>query len=379
MALPSDLNSYESGNNKVGTIESVLSGIGSGLIGIPKGFFSLGATLVDLGLGTRSAANVEAFFDDLTDLDEKAEATAAGRITEALVNIGIPAVRGMKIGAQLADDAMRASRNGKYFSTTSAGLKNGIDEAAKLNARGKTNKFIAGAFGGGVAEAVFVGDVEQLGTFGDLVGGPTKIDRSTDDDPGRELLNRVKFGTEGALFTGLIGGTGKVIKRLTDRNKQLDVANSKLDAFIDKIASGFRARSGKTQEFFDIERTSVGERAADAAGARNISRELDQAIDKIFPPVRTVMNQADAANRKQMLTQVNDLLLSGKAELDDQGVATFGKLDDAKKDALVKKLKDMNVDDQVITDMLGSLSMIRGRWSELFSKLGRSLGQNEIQ
>ena len=101
----------------------------------------------------------------------------------------------------------------------------------------------------------------------------------------------------------LIGGTGKVVKRLTDRNKQLDVANSKLDRFIDKIASGFRARSGKTQEFFDIERTSVGERAADAAGARNISRELDQAIDKVFPPIRTVMNQAEAAKEKKLLTR----------------------------------------------------------------------------
>ncbi len=380
MALPSEiLGTADGGNNKVGTIESVLSGVASGLIGIPKGFFSLGATLVDLGLGTRSAANVESFFDDLTEFDEKAEATAAGRITEALVNIGIPAVKGMKLGARLAEDAMRAGRNGKYFKTTSAGLKNGIDEAAKLNAKGKTNKFIAGAFGGGVAEGVFVGDVEQLGTFGDLIGGPTKIDRSTDDDPGRELLNRVKFGTEGALFTGLIGGAGKVVKKLTDRNKQLDVANSKLDRFIDKIASGFRARSGKTQEFFDIERTSVGERAADAAGARNISRELDQAIDKIFPPMRTVLNQADAAKRKQMLTQINDLMLSGKAELDDQGVATFSKLDETKKDALLKKLKDMNVDDQIATDILASLSTIRGRWSSLFSKLGRSLGQNEIQ
>ncbi len=38
----------------------------------------------------------------------------------------------------------------------------------------------------------------------------------------------------------------------------------------------------RLKNFFDIERTSVGERAADAAGARNISRELDQAIDKIF-------------------------------------------------------------------------------------------------
>ena len=366
-------------NQKVGTIESILSGVASGLIQIPKGFFSLGATLMDLGVDQGRAARVESFFDDLTEFDEKAEATTAGRITEALVNIGLPAARGFKIASKIADDAMRAGRNNKYFKTTNPGLKGVVDEALELNARGKTNKFIAGALGGGLAEAVFVGDVEKIGSFGDLIGGPTKIDRSTDDDPTRELLNRIKFGTEGALFTGLIGGAGKVVKKLTDRNKQLDVANSKLDAFIDKIASGFRARSGKTQEFFDIERTSVGERAADAAGARNISRELDQAIDKVFPPIRTVLNQGEAAKRKQMLTKINDLLLSGKAELDDQGVATFGKLDEAKKTALVKELQEMKVDDQVITDILGSLSTIRSRWSDLFSKLGRSLGQNEIK
>ena len=366
-------------NQKIGTIESILSGVASGLIQIPKGFFSLGATLMDLGVDQGRAARVESFFDDLTEFDEKAEATTAGRITEALVNIGLPAARGFKVASKIADDAMRAGRNNKYFKATNPNLKGAVDEALELNARGKTNKFIAGALGGGLAEAVFVGDVEKIGSFGDLIGGPTKIDRSTDDDPTRELLNRIKFGTEGALFTGLIGGAGKVVKRLTDRNKQLDVANSKLDAFIDKIASGFRARSGKTQEFFNIERTSVGERAADAAAARNISRELDQAIDKVFPPIRTVLNQAEAAKRKQMLTKVNDLLLSGKAELDDQGVATFGKLDETKKTALVKELQDMKVDDQVITDILGSLSTIRGRWSDLFSKLGRSLGQNEIK
>ena len=34
----------------------------------------------------------------------------------------------------------------------------------------------------------------------------------------------------------------------------------------------------------------------------------------------------------------------------------------------------MKVDDQVIADIFGSLSAIRTRWSDLFSKLGRSLG-----
>ena len=63
-------------NNKVGTIESVIAGIGSGFIQIPKGLFSLGATLLDLGVDSGKAAKVEQWFDDLTDLDEKAEATA---------------------------------------------------------------------------------------------------------------------------------------------------------------------------------------------------------------------------------------------------------------------------------------------------------------
>ena len=128
---------------------------------------------------------------------------------------------------------MRASKNGKYFKPTAEVKKLGED-VLKLNVRGKTNKFIGGAIGGGVAEATFVGDVEKIGTFGDLIGGPTEIDRETGGDPVKDLINRVKFGTEGAMFTGLIGGTGKVIKKLTNRNKQLDTANSKLDRWIDK-------------------------------------------------------------------------------------------------------------------------------------------------
>ena len=364
-------------NNKVGTIESVLAGIGSGLISIPKGFFSLGATLMDLGVDEGRAAKVEQYFDDLTTLDEKAEATTAGQITEALVNIGLPGAAGFKLGSRLAADAMRASRNAKYFKP-SKNVTKLADEVLQLNLKGKTNKFIGGAIGGGIAEATFVGDVEQIGTFGDLIGGPTEIDRATEGDPVKDLINRVKFGTEGALFTGLIGGTGRVIKKLTDRNKQLDVANSKLDRFIDKIASGFRARSGKTQEFFDVERTNIGERASDAVKAKNVSRELEKNIDKIFPLFRTIGNRTNQEGRDKLLKEVNDLLLSGDAAIDDLGNAKFGALDQTKKEALLRKLKDLKVDDDTIGNIFGSLVAIRDRWSELFSHLGRTLGKNEI-
>ena len=108
---------------------------------------------------------------------------------------------------------------------------------------------------------------------------------------------------------------GKGIKKVTSRTEKLDIANSKLDRWIDKIASGFRSRSGKPQVFFDLERTSKGLRSADAAMARNISRELDTTIDALFPPLRTVMNKQTAAERITMLKEIQKLLLKGDPKI----------------------------------------------------------------
>ena len=77
-------------NNEVSTIASIFAGIGSGLIDIPKGLFSLGASIYDLTNDTNKAAEIEKYFDDLTNLDEMAEATAAGKITKLLTNVGLP-------------------------------------------------------------------------------------------------------------------------------------------------------------------------------------------------------------------------------------------------------------------------------------------------
>ena len=182
-----------SGADRVGTLESIFSGVISGAIAIPKGFFSLGATLVDLGAGSNTAAEVEAFFDDLTDFDEKAEATAAGKIVETLVNIGIPGGIAFKAGSRMAKQAMAAKNAGTYFKPS----KQFVDTAkgvGELNAKGRRVQFLAGAGAGGVAEGVFVGDVEGIGTFGDLLGGPTQINREEDQrDTARQLINRIKW------------------------------------------------------------------------------------------------------------------------------------------------------------------------------------------
>ena len=376
--------SYSSGNNKIGTIESMLSGVASGLIGIPKGFFSLGASIMDLGVNSGKAAAVESWFDDLTEFDEKAEATAAGKITELLINIGIPGGIAFKSASGMAKTAMLAGKNKKYVNLNNKSLVDAADEALQLTAKGKTRQFIAGALGGGVAEGVFVGDAAEVGTFGDLLGGPTEIDRSsTDPNASREILNRIKFGTEGALFTGILSGTGKVIKKITNRNKGLDTANSELDRWIDKVASKFRSRSGKTQEFFDVERQSIGAQAADANAARNLSRELDIDVDQLFPPMRTVFNKASAKERTKFLGDVHDTLLSGEARLAEDGVATFGQMDKA----LVNKVRDQikqfapsaEKAAELEKSIIGGLSVMRSKWSNLFTKLGGSLDAADIK
>ena len=63
---------------EVGFIESALAGVATGVINIPKTAFSLGAELIDLGLGTETAASVEKFFDDLNPFDDEAEARTVG-------------------------------------------------------------------------------------------------------------------------------------------------------------------------------------------------------------------------------------------------------------------------------------------------------------
>ena len=376
-------NNQAESNNKVGVLESMLAGVGSGLISIPKGFFSLGASLLDLGVDSGKAARVEAWFDDLTDLDEKAEATAAGKITELLVNIGIPGGLAFKGAGNLAKSAMLASKNNKYVKLNNPKLVNAADEALELTAKGKGRQFMAGAIGGGVAEGVFVGDVEQAGSFGDLLGGPTGINRD-DDGAVTEILNRVKFGTEGALFTGVIGGAGTVIKKITNRNKKLDVANSKLDYWIDKIASGLRARSGKSQEFFDEERLLTGERAADANIARNISKDLELNIDAIFPSIRTMLNKNTLGkDRDIFLKEVNDLLFSGTPSIDPvSGATTFGKMSDRqllKVENTIRKYQTSKAKgDVVLKNIYEQVDEIRTKFSDMFSKLGRTLSKEEL-
>ena len=219
---------YAEENSDPSIIGSVAAGIATGLIRIPQGAASLFASIYDITNDTDTAQGVEEWFDkniysNLGDIDEKAEATTAGKITAALVNIGIPGGIAFRQGTKLATHAIKNAKAGKYFTLNNKALAGQAQKAIALNKKGKVAKFGAGAVTGGVAEGVFVGDVEDFGSIGDLLGGPTDLDNESRaggrDEATREVLNRIKFGTEGALLTGVIGGVGNLIGRVAKRGK----------------------------------------------------------------------------------------------------------------------------------------------------------------
>jgi hypothetical protein len=378
--------------NTISTFESVLSGIGSGLIQIPKGIFSLGATLIDMGAGTNKAAQVEKYFDDLTTLDEKARATTAGKITEMLVNIGVPGGIGFKIGQKLASQALRSKRAGTYFTMTGDKgniLRDSGTKLARLNSKGRSAKFAAGAITGGTAEGIFIGDVQQAGTFGELLGGPTRLhkDEDGDLDPAKRLVNRIKFGTEGALFTGLLGGMGKTLGLLAGRTEKLRYADNAIDKKLFDFASKFKKEGKMTPELFKAQREIIGKKYADINFAQTVSRNLNKKIDGIFPWTKRIFDRTATTQRKEFLEVLNDGLTSGKPTVLDNGVVRYGEKTDIgwggiskaykKKATDFLKKNKVSYDDNQVKGIFDQMEAMRAEWADMFTVLGKGIKKGD--
>ena len=296
-------------DDDIGVIRSTLSGIASGVFKIPEGAFSLGATLIDFGLGTNTAAGVEKFFDTINIFDEAAEATAAGKIAELIVNVGVPGGIAFKAGQNITKAAIAAKQSGNYFSLTGKGLADDIisknvPKATKLNIapvskavqefalnkKGKALEYAGGAAASGLAESVFVGDVDEVGTLGDLFGGPTAIDREKSgtnrDKAARQLTNRLKFGVEGGAFTGAFGLAGVGLNRLrkgpTDTGR---VITDPMEKYWNNLFANLSKRGLKGTETFEaVEAIRSGSSANQRLGidaAETINRKLEDLGPKI--------------------------------------------------------------------------------------------------
>jgi hypothetical protein len=275
---------------EVGLVTSALAGVYTGLWNIPKGFFSLGAEVLDLGLGTESAASVEKFFDNLNPFDDEAEARLSGKLTQAFAQIaplGIAGfAKGARVGSKLARDLARkavvARRTGKSFGMLNFGRK-----------IAKTGMGVAGA---GAAEAI-VAD-EDIGTLADMLQGTslegaavTMMDRETREgrsEAYRRLMNRIKFGTEGALFNlGLIGA-GKGIKKLRTPSVEPLAAYSDnpIVKFLQQnIIYGAKPEGVGSKAIFEAGRLAQDEVASVVRVTTEVGQDLTRAIERLMPTV----------------------------------------------------------------------------------------------
>ena len=308
---------------------SVASGIGSGLIKIPLGLVSVAAEIYDATQGEgvnydeSAVARLEKFIDDsvvgdvVNGLEDKARDTAAGRITEALVQVGVPAARAAKIAGNISVKVINGIQKGKRVSATGKQGKNllkGAQKANELNRAARYSKYAATSVGG-AGGAALVYDIEDIGTFGDIAPGiGTGLDRDatkdTEDDAVRRLENRAKFFAEGILLTPFVYGIGQGAKFLGKKGKELAYSNSKFERILDKFASTFRPRSKKSQELFEAQMRVEGQEGAAAIVAKDLVRDIDDSFKTIFDKSFTAAERVK--NTDAILEGMDGLIRTGK-------------------------------------------------------------------
>ena len=354
-------------NNEVSWYTSGLAGIVSGGIKVVEGAFSLGAELVDLGLDTNTAAQVEIFFDKLNPLEEIAEQTGVGKLTQALVQIGVPGGAGFKLGTKLYNRYFEAKKAGKLVSAGSKNLAKQKQIADKLNKEAGVPRFAVGAVGGAAGEA-FVADVEEIGSFGDIFDrGPTQLDVFALDggrqDATRKLMNRLKFGSEAVLLTPFAAGIGKGAKAIATKGKELAYSNSRIDRFLNKVAEAFTPEGPLTRSIFGSQKVMEGFRSADLNRATELVKTLDKTVSKAFPQMQDALDRSLTKQEKELFyKEINDLMLDGD----------LTKLTDPKKlEAFTASLKKKNVNEKIINELTTTIDEARSTIGGLIEATGK--------
>jgi len=358
-------------NQKVGLITSGVAGIASGIIKIPKGVFSLAGELIDLGFDTKTASSVEQFFDSINPFEEIADQRLSGRLTEALVQIGVPSAAGAKVATKVAETALKAKRAGAYADLTSANLIKATAEAEKLNKLSTVQRYGAIAAGGAAGEA-FVADIEKLGTIGSAFGvGPTQLGDIDEEAGGREdaitkLMNRFKFGTESLLLAPAVFGIGEGAKKLLQQGDALASSSSALDRFFYKVGSVFTPQGQRPREQFLARETENAAIRADQHLAMEQVNRIDIEVNKMFPETNKFFNAASETEKKTFLETLDKALYSGKVD---------EKIGKEITDNIVDTMRKRGSTPESVDTVLTGIEKIRNQFFDLINIASKGSGE----
>ena len=359
-------------DNDTAWYTAAAAGVASGLLKIPEGVVSLTAELIDLGADTNTAASVEQFFDKLNPFEEIAEERAIGKLTETLIQVGVPGAIGFKaankVARNLTAKAIRAKKANAYANLRGAPVMSAINKARDLNKKSKKFRYAA-AIAGGAAGETLVADVENIGSFGDLFGGgPTKMDREESfgrEDATRKLLNRLKFGSESLLVTPFVYGAGKSAKLLANRGKDLAYSNSKFARWLDKyVRAPLTPQGGMTKELFGEETFKQALKSRDTIRAKELVDNITREVDNIYPQSEVMFNKSVASEKEKFLKGLNDVLFKGNIR---------ERVDPKELDNLLDIMKKSNVGEESRQLIVNGINNARGEFTNLINILDNNV------
>ena len=252
-------------------ITGFVSGIIDASIKIPYGVVSLTAEIADalgeegIPVDQGKVAQLEKYFSDTVfgkiqqGAEDVVKDSAVGKLTSALGQLyaygkvgASYAVKGATKAKQIYNKWSTAAKANKVALANPTAVKAGL-KAKDLNKLSGKEKFAAVTLGGSGGTSL-VTDVEDIGTWGDWLGGPSALDRETretsQDDALRKLYNRFKFGAEGAVVSVPIAyGINTIAKRIADQGKALKYSDDELDQWIAKYVQEPFLPEGRKDRF----------------------------------------------------------------------------------------------------------------------------------
>ena len=365
-----------------------VAGVIDGTIKIPYGVVSLTAEIADalreddVPVDKGYVGKLEKYFADsvLGRIQQGAEdvvkETAIGKLTSALTQLyafgraGASAtVKASEKAKQIYNKWSLAAKANKVAKASPNATKAAL-RAKELNKLTGLQKFAAVTVGGATGSAM-VADVEDIGTWGDLFGGPSELDRelapSAEEDATRRLWNRFKFGVEGGVVSVPIAyGINRVAKRIAEAGKNLKYSDDKLDRWIDKwVAEPFRPRGKKEQYLFEGIQKVEGKVSAGQVTARDLITDIDQTLYKIAkesgiadnnPAVKRLVGRLD-----ELLTSTDDVIEGNKI--------SFKGFDQKKLNQFYNFLDEIEVSKEQGKKLVGEMIKVRNQFNVFKNEL----------
>jgi len=279
-----------------GAVQEIAEGLGSGVIGIPQGIAETVTSIIDLGAGTDYTSAVTQGFNNFRNKHGIDPAGAAGKITEGLVQFGVPGLgaaaavsKFSKIGKLARGTDMRADPGSLKAMKITKGALNMKDLSRSQKLGLATQQFAAA----GAVDAVVATDgTQSLGDFFEGGYGPFFATTDLLGLEGREkaaarIYNKVvAHGITGSILAGILPpvigaglSTSAKIGAATSREVGLAVPGATLGA---GVAAFDEAAQGKDLSDFDMGKIATGAAygAGVGAGAGAGSRVLRAASKK---------------------------------------------------------------------------------------------------